>query len=248
MKKFFLLPLLLLFVLSCNREIKEIDLSKTLKLIIVTTDGWESTDAKIHRFKKINDKWKKDAAILDAVIGRKGMAWGKGLHKDLKLESLSPYKSKKEGDQKTPAGIFTISDLMGYQNCDSKLFNLPYHQILDSEFGVDDKNSEHYNKVIDSTKIDIKDLKSFERMKRKDGLYKWLFRIDHNSENIKGAGSLIFFHIWRGIGQGTAGCTAVSEDNILKIINWISQETLIIQLPQEVYNEYQEHFPTLPKL
>ena len=62
-------------------------------------------------------------------------------------------------------------------------------------------------------------------------------------------GSLIFFHIWRNPNKGTAGCTAVSGKNILKILKWIdvSKNPIILQLPKTVYNRLRSDFK-LPKI
>jgi L,D-peptidoglycan transpeptidase YkuD (ErfK/YbiS/YcfS/YnhG family) len=59
-------------------------------------------------------------------------------------------------------------------------------------------------------------------MKRDDNLYKYGIVIEYNtSPVIKGNGSAIFLHIWKGESVPTAGCVAVSEENILKILQWL---------------------------
>jgi L,D-peptidoglycan transpeptidase YkuD (ErfK/YbiS/YcfS/YnhG family) len=60
-------------------------------------------------------------------------------------------------------------------------------------------------------------------MKRSDHLYKYGIVIEYNSLNtIKGKGSAIFIHIERSAGAPTAGCIAVSEENIINLIKWIN--------------------------
>jgi L,D-peptidoglycan transpeptidase YkuD (ErfK/YbiS/YcfS/YnhG family) len=59
-------------------------------------------------------------------------------------------------------------------------------------------------------------------MKRDDNLYKYGIIIEYNTDPvIKGSGSAIFLHVWKGEGIHTAGCVAISEENILKILDWL---------------------------
>ncbi|MFZ3156649.1 MAG: L,D-transpeptidase family protein, partial [Smithella sp.] len=63
---------------------------------------------------------------------------------------------------------------------------------------------------------------SYEIMKRDDNLYKYGIVIEYNTGPIiKGNGSAIFLHIWKGAGTTSAGCVAVSEEDIIKILGWL---------------------------
>jgi L,D-peptidoglycan transpeptidase YkuD (ErfK/YbiS/YcfS/YnhG family) len=56
---------------------------------------------------------------------------------------------------------------------------------------------------------------------------------------VPGNGSCIFLHIWRGPGQGTAGCTAMPEQNLKEIIHWLNSKSsaaLLVQLPRPEYD------------
>jgi len=60
--------------------------------------------------------------------------------------------------------------------------------------------------------------------------------IEYNTENpVAGKGSAIFLHIWRDENSPTAGCTAVSEENIVKLMKWLdpSLSPLILQFSAE---------------
>ena len=54
-------------------------------------------------------------------------------------------------------------------------------------------------------------------------LYKYAAVIDFNygANKILGKGSGIFFHIAPPGGGGTAGCIAVTEDHLVKILKWM---------------------------
>jgi len=63
---------------------------------------------------------------------------------------------------------------------------------------------------------------SYEIMKRDDNFYKYGIIIEYNTNPvIKGNGSAIFLHIWKAEDMPTAGCVAVSQENILKILDWL---------------------------
>ena len=62
--------------------------------------------------------------------------------------------------------------------------------------------------------------RSFEEMRRTDSLYEVGIVIGHNrSPVVKGCGSAIFFHIWRGRGIPTSGCVAMAREDLLRILS-----------------------------
>ena len=70
------------------------------QLVVVVSPNNTSIKAQLWRFEKVGNAWKQFGEPHPANLGRKGLAWGKGLH------STKPGLQKKEGDQKSPAGIF----------------------------------------------------------------------------------------------------------------------------------------------
>jgi len=123
---------------------------------------------------------------------------------------------KKEGDGKTPTGAYKLGTAFGYDNHINT--KMPYRQSTENDFWIDDVDSDKYNTWVTGQT----NAKSFERMKRKDHLYKYGIVIEYNDNPIvKGNGSAIFMHVWRAPGQKTAGCIAMSEDDIVKILEWL---------------------------
>lgn len=105
---------------------------------------------------------------------------------------------------------------------------MPYRQALADDIWIDDVNSDDYNRWI---KKGTTQAKSYEKMRRDDNLYKYGIVIEYNTNPVvKGYGSAIFFHVWGGENITTEGCVAVSEENIIKIIEWLNPqaEPLII--------------------
>jgi L,D-peptidoglycan transpeptidase YkuD (ErfK/YbiS/YcfS/YnhG family) len=74
-------------------------------------------------------------------------------------------------------------------------------------------------------------------MKRDDELYEFGIVVRHNMNTVmNGKGSAIFVHVWRDSDQPTAGCTAMSKTNMLKVLRWLdpSKNPILIQVPEEV--------------
>jgi len=196
------------------------------QIIKVTTAGWNKRNGTLQRYEKDNKKWKKVGEPISIILGRDGLGWGLGLHtipKDAKY-------IKKEGDGRSPAGLFSLKNGFGYAPLN---IDFPYNVYKTTDHCVDDSNSKWYNRIIDSTK-ENKDYSSFEHMRLKNNLYQYGIVVNHNPNQIKDSGSCIFIHIRSGDGKGTAGCTAMSQNSIVKVLKWLKSDKkpLLLQLPQ----------------
>jgi D-alanyl-D-alanine dipeptidase len=223
---------LLLFCLSAFLlHAQEIPDSK--QLLVVTTENWSVSSGLMQRYERKNKQWHKVGKILEIKLGRNGLGWGIGLHTIPKDAEII----KKEGDGKSPAGIFRLNQAFGYEPFN---INYPYEVYSETDHCVDDVNSKFYNKIVDSTKID-RDYKSHEVMKFPKDYYKYGIVVDHNgisdgSKSEKGAGSCIFIHI-KSI--PTSGCTVMTENEIKEILRWLDPKAqpLLVQGTQKVVEE-----------
>ena len=200
------------------------------QLVVVTTSGWNSINGKMTAYDWKNNQWIPVLKNIPIVTGRSGLAWGKGLHDP----SLNKGKLKKEGDGNAPAGIFYLSGLFGYQDISSKMTSL---KVDDRTFCVDDIKSAYYNQIVKSDTVK-KDWNSAETMRMKSDVYKFGIFVDYNiSPATPGKGSCIFMHIWSKSTAPTAGCTAMTEENILKLINFLdkSSNPILVQVPESEY-------------
>ena len=115
---------------------------------------------------------------------------------------------KREGDQKTPRGIFKIENLY-YRKDRIKKPKTPLKcvEIKKNMGWCDDVNFEKkYNKLF---KIDNKT--NHEKLRRKDHKYDLLIPIKYNFlKPIKNLGSCIFIHLTKDY-KPTAGCIALKE-------------------------------------
>lgn len=208
-------------------------LAKSRQLILVTTAGWNAVDGEMRRYERdsANHQWKSVGVKVPIVVGRSGMAWGNGLHGG----AIGEGPIKKEGDGRSPAGIFNLSSAFGYaSHKQAGGLKLPYVQAIAALECVDDPLSEHYNKVLDRASVENPDWKSSEQMRRDDDQYRWGVVVDHNAKGERGCGSCIFLHIWDAPGKGTAGCTAMEAARMEETLRWLDagKRPVLVQLPR----------------
>jgi len=206
------------------------------QLIVVITDGWNSTTGKAYAFERSESHWTQRFSF-SAVIGANG--FGIGAMPDA-TASYPGGISKKEGDNKSPCGVYTLGTVFGYAPPEeTHWLKMPYVEATNDLICVDDAGSVSYNKLVKLGSAET-DYTSFEKMHLHTDEYKWGIFINHNSEDIKpGKGSCLFLHIWTNDHTGTAGCTAMAEEDMLKILSWIdnSKNPLLVQMPFSLYKQ-----------
>ena len=175
------------------------------------------------------------------------MAWGAGIN-DLPSDTAM-ILMKKEGDGKSPAGIFALTSAFGSGE-KSDFIKLSYQKLEAQTECVDDVESFHYNKIVGRFQVGNFDWESSEKMLEIGAEYDLGIFVAHNSNPItKGGGSCIFLHIWKSETETTLGCTAMARENIETILKFLepSKKPVLIQLPQDSYKQFQKSWK-LPKL
>jgi len=147
---------------------------------------------------------------------------------------------KREGDGRTPAGIFSLSGAFGYApDRECSWIKLPYREATPILKCIDDVKSRHYNRLIHTDRIEA-DWSSCEEMRRPDDQYRLGIVVEHNpAPAIPGRGSCIFIHIWKGPEVGTAGCTAMAPGDMETLLRWLDPTAtpVLIQLPESAYRQ-----------
>lgn len=207
------------------------------QLIVVTTKNWTDVQGTAQRYERQGKTFQKYGAPFPVVVGKSGLAWGKGL--GVVEQREGPVK--REGDGKAPAGLFKLGTAFGYDS--SADTRLPYLALTSSTECVDDSHSKRYNELVDGSKI-AKDWNSSEHMRRDDDMYRQGIVIEHNTPASADAGSCIFFHIWRAPTSPTLGCTAMDPADIARLFSWLDprQSPLLIQLPEAEYEHFRERW------
>ena len=142
--------------------------------------------------------WRERMAPVPAVLGRAGIA---------------PAGAKREGDGKTPSGVFPLGIAFGYgATCDTRL---PYRMAGPDDYWIDDPASPHYNRWVRGPRPAF----SHERLRRSDAQYTYGIVVEYNTAPVTpGAGSAIFLHVWRAPNTPTAGCVALSETDMARLL------------------------------
>ena len=132
--------------------------------------------------------------------------------------------NKKEGDKKTPKGIFKIENLYFREDRKEKPSTLLKCIKIKKYMGWcnDVRFPKKYNKL-----FKIKKKIKHERLYRKDYKYDFLIPIKYNFKKpIAGLGSCIFIHLTKDY-KPTAGCIALKEKDFLIMLKLIKKNTKI---------------------
>ena len=123
---------------------------------------------------------------------------------------------KKEGDGMTPRGVYDLTQAFGINKINVKF---PYRVLDGTEYWVDDVNSKFYNTMQIVKNGETPEFNSSEHLIDEKIAYQYAMVIDYNNPPVSGKGSAIFLHVEKN--KPTAGCVAVSKENMERILNWI---------------------------
>lgn len=232
--------LILCSVLLC--ALAQAQLPKECTQVVVgITEGWNSSYAKVSLVEKnAKGQWVRVLGPFSARVGRNGTAWGLGLHANPRGVTL-----KKEGDGRSPAGIFAIGGLWTTTKTPVKHDRaLPEVHVGPNDlWGTDLNTPQYYNRYIRLDHPAATPWELHEQMKQTDYPHSIKMLICHNTAGtpgrpVLGGGSSIFFHIWRDAGAApTAGCTTLHEQNLRAIISRLSvaKHPVYVLLPRTEY-------------
>jgi D-alanyl-D-alanine dipeptidase len=231
---------------------------QSTQMILVTSSDWNAVGGRLQRYQRdiSRDMWRPVGVPISVVVGKNGMGWGLGIiaTNDAKVRKTSD-PVKKEGDGKSPAGVFALGAAFGYASQPLRGSKMPYLNLTPSIECVDDSGSKYYNQVIDRSAV-TPDWDSSEHMRSVGEAYRWGIVIDHNgavtipntNPPVARGGSCVFLHIWGGPKLGTAGCTAMSENDLEVMLAWLDpkRKPLLVQMPAAEYERLAHHWGLPP--
>ncbi|PKG97216.1 L,D-transpeptidase [Paraglaciecola sp. MB-3u-78] len=214
----------------------------TEQLVVVVSDDWDATTAKLQKFEWHNEQWHIVDQAFPVNLGRTGLAWGLGLH-----PTQTGYY-KVEGDGKATAGIFNLSSTFGY--LPEAKTDMPYQPMSANHYCMDVNGSPLYNQIVDASIVGKSAVKGSTEPMRRDihnggqTIYKKGIVLDHNPDNISEKGSCIFLHLWFGPEVPTAGCTSMEEPKMDALLAWLNpaKHPRYLALPNDEYQKKQQQW------
>lgn len=162
---------------------------------------------------------------MDLIVRKSQLRWG---------ENSFPFHSarngfsahKVEGDEKTPIGSFPFRRVFYRPDRFSQppITSLPLQALTPQDGWCDDPDDSCYNQFV---------LKPYparhEDLWREDSLYDLILVVGHNDAPVeKGKGSAIFVHLFSHETKYTAGCIALREQDLLKVLQEATLESHLI--------------------
>jgi L,D-peptidoglycan transpeptidase YkuD (ErfK/YbiS/YcfS/YnhG family) len=189
----------------CARELCGALPLATNQALVVLVPNSHSSEGTLIVLERHTRQWDPVLNPIDVAIGRNGLA---------------ELEAKREGDGKTPSGLYMLESAFGYEReIETKM---PYRQVDSDDIWVDDPESPDYNQW---TRRGQTKARSFEEMRRNDGLYHYALITAYNRHPVfAGKGSAIFLHIRQQEGRPTAGCIAMAESALVSLLEWLNPE------------------------
>ena len=204
--------------------------------LVGIAEDWNSSVVTLRLFEKSGPDWKQVGGEWKGRLGRDGLVWVLGLHPVSEGAVI-----KREGDWRTPAGVFKIGGAWGYAADVARHPKMCYEQVTSRDLWIEDPSSSLYNQHVRLKTEPSSAWEKKQQMRQDDPAHSLELFIAHNAPPAArpGAGSSIFFHIWRGGGaKPTAGCTTMSEQNLRSLIAAIdpARNPLYVVLPRSEYD------------
>jgi L,D-peptidoglycan transpeptidase YkuD (ErfK/YbiS/YcfS/YnhG family) len=213
------------------------------QLVVGISNGWDDSHTTLTFYqRKAGGAWKADGPSWPARLGRDGLAWGRGLHTVPRDPGAG---TKREGDMRAPAGMFEIGGVWGYEPSVKRHPKMPYRQITTRDLWIEDPKSPHYNRHVQLPHEPRAEWEKKGQMRQNDHAHSLKVFIAHNAEPniVAGAGSSIFFHIWRADGgRASAGCTTMSEEKLRAMVARLdpTKRPVFVLLPKLEYAQLRE--------
>jgi len=156
---------------------------------------------------------------------------------------FAPPSDKREGDKRTPSGIYTITELFGSDAAFKP--RLPYKIATLDDAWCEDPTSPNYNQWISGDEA----RKANDRLARSDDLYVHAAVIDYNRwPVVPGAGSAIFMHKAEPAGAGTLGCVGLEQGPLDTILLKLdpTKSPMIVMGTLDVLTSTTSGFPRPP--
>jgi L,D-peptidoglycan transpeptidase YkuD (ErfK/YbiS/YcfS/YnhG family) len=178
------------------------------QLVVVVGNGGSDCTVSFHK--------KEDNSIWTQIFSTSGDCGSKGI-----------TYHKKEGDGKTPAGLYSFTIAFGIKSDPGA--KLTYRKVTEYDYWIDDSKSPYYNTWINASETPGE--YTSEHLIDHAPQYNYALNINYNPDNTPGLGSAIFLHGYNGLGR-TTGCVAIAEKYVKTLIREVDSSTKILIVPE----------------
>lgn len=201
-------------------------LDKAGQVVVVSAQALGSKEATVTLWRR------KPTGELEAVgqpmfayIGQNGLGYGLGLWRPPSQEG---GPEKREGDGRTPAGLFAVRQAFGAAKADTarkRGVKLPYKVASSGMVCVSDAASKRYNTLVMMTEEQFPDWSRHDRLARDDGANSWGLVLEHNTEQpVAGAGSCLYLSVWPKEPRPTSGSVGMSLQSVMEMLTFLDPQ------------------------
>ena len=205
------------------------------QMVLVTVPDWNTIEGTLRTYQRDHGGvWQEVGAARPVVIGKSGSAWGIGLN-----PARHDGPQKREGDGRSPAGVFAIGEAFGY--APNLATALTYKPMQSTNWCVDVSGSPYYNRIVDARKVGQAAVKgATEHMRldifnHGDQRYREGFVIENNAQQKPMGGSCVFAHLWKSPDSTTTACTAMGDATMDRLLRWLKprEHPVFVLLPRK---------------
>jgi L,D-peptidoglycan transpeptidase YkuD (ErfK/YbiS/YcfS/YnhG family) len=201
-------------------------LHRATRLIIITVPDMTSVKATLHTFERrtpADAAWQRSGPPETAVVGSNGIGWADNFsYLGKKDEPI-----KREGDKRTPAGIFRVAGPFGFE---ASSLNGYTRLSRGNSFCVEDPSSRLYGKIVGKRIAAL--VKRSEDMSADPSLKSGMI-VDYPARRGAKAGSCIFLQVWSGDAVGTDARVGMPDDRLMVLQKWSAQGFTAIAIVSE---------------
>jgi L,D-peptidoglycan transpeptidase YkuD (ErfK/YbiS/YcfS/YnhG family) len=199
--------------------VSKLDVAKEVsQIIVVTADKMGTIDVTVSMHtKNENGVWIENYST-PGQIGRNGLG------------------KEREGDGKTPIGIFTFTKAFGILP-NPGITSMPYLQVDETHHWVDDPESKFYNQCVSTRDVEP-DWNSTEHLYKYVGDYNYSLATSYNKECTPYVGCAIFLHCTVKDFRPTSGCIAIPEEYMAETMVQLRSDCIIVIDLAENINSY----------
>lgn len=133
----------------------------------------------------------------------------------------------KEGDAKTPVGVYHFNYAFGIADDPGCVF--PYQKVTEDDYwSGDQRDGYHYNEMVSIKDLPDLDTDESEHIVEYPYHYQYCMNISWNEKGEKGKGSAIFLHCLGPYKPYTGGCVAIPQDKVITAMQNVKKDCVVV--------------------